>query len=193
MTQPTLLYFGPDGGTDSAPGAPKVFLRTLLHSSSRRGNLIENMYVTLRRAETAQNFSIWVYRDRGVLSRGSGLYVGHEGLTMDHHFLLPHDGTQYVFKPGRYTVDVYAKLARRRQPTRLGSIPVDLPDAVATAATSLRYGVFFDWGPHLGHYQAHARPEPKPPVDPPGILSQIIATELLAAFDPDLQRPPPVP
>jgi hypothetical protein len=149
------------------------------------------MYVTLRRAETTQNFSIWVYRDRGgVLSRGSGLYVGHEGLTMDHHFLLPHDGTQYDFRAGPYVVDIYAKLARRRRPSRLGSIPVDLAEAVAETAKTHHHGVFFDWGPDLGRYHAHARPAPASSVDMPPLLPQIIATELLAALDLDPPRSP---
>jgi hypothetical protein len=54
-------------------GGSKVFLRTLLYSTSKRGVVIENMYVTARRGETRQNFNIWVYRDSGRLSRGSGL------------------------------------------------------------------------------------------------------------------------
>jgi hypothetical protein len=112
-------------------------------------------------------------------------------MTMDHHFLLPHDGTQYDFRAGRYTVDVYAKLARRRRPSRLGSISVDLPEAVADAATTHHHGVFFDWGPDLDRYHAHARPAPAPSVDPAAaLLPSIIATELLAAFDPDVPRPP---
>ena len=45
MTQPTVIYFGPDaprsgGGT----GLPKVFLRTLLFATSKRGRVIESMH-----------------------------------------------------------------------------------------------------------------------------------------------------
>ena len=35
MTRPTTIFFGPDGKTFS--GSPKVYLRTLLFSTSKRG------------------------------------------------------------------------------------------------------------------------------------------------------------
>jgi hypothetical protein len=60
MTQPTVVYFGPDGGAEKE-ARNKVYLRTLLYSTSRRGQMIESMHVNLQRAETRQNFSVWVY------------------------------------------------------------------------------------------------------------------------------------
>lgn len=91
MTRPTVVFFGPDGrrGDGEAPRL-KVFLRTLLYSTARRGQTLESMHVNLRRAESTQNFSIWVYGD-DRLARGSGLYVGHDGVACNHHFLLPED------------------------------------------------------------------------------------------------------
>jgi hypothetical protein len=153
MTQPTLFYLGPDGG-----GPPKVYVRALLYSTGKRGILIENMYVALRRAETRQNFSIWVVRENGHLSRGSGLFVDHDGTALDHHFLLPSDGTAFEFGPGDYTIDVYAKLVRSPTPTLLRSITATLSPEVANEARSSRSGVFFDWGPDLGRYHANTKP-----------------------------------
>lgn len=75
MTQPTVIFFGPDGS--SRPGQRrhlKVFLRTLLYSTSRRGQTVESLHVNLQRGESRQNFSIWVYGDER-LARGSGLFV----------------------------------------------------------------------------------------------------------------------
>src|SRR5712692_8982158 len=60
MTQPTVIFFGPDGGV--RPGQKrrlKVFLRTLLYSTARRGQTIESLHVNLQRGESRQNFSIW--------------------------------------------------------------------------------------------------------------------------------------
>src|SRR5215210_1514775 len=88
MTQPTVIFFGPD-----MDGEPKVFLRTLLYCTAKRGQILESMFVRVRRFESSQTFNIWVYGD-GPLARGSGLYVGQEGVTCNHHFLLPKDGTQ---------------------------------------------------------------------------------------------------
>ena len=44
MTQPTVIYFGPDAprGREGSP-PPKVYLRTLLFATSKRGRVIESM------------------------------------------------------------------------------------------------------------------------------------------------------
>jgi hypothetical protein len=160
MTRPTLFYLGPDGpgGHNIPKGAPKVYVRMLLYSTARRGNVIESMYVTVSRGETKQNFSVWVYREAGRLSRGSGLFVDQEGVAMDHHFLLPSDGTRYEFTPGEYRVDIYAKLVHSQKPLVLGSVESPLTEAVAREADREGGGVFFDWSPDLGRYNARARP-----------------------------------
>jgi hypothetical protein len=133
MTQPTLFYFGPDGANSEqrALAIPKVFVRTLLYSTGRRGIVVENMYVTVARGETRQNFNKWVYRDKGLLSRGSGLFVGHDGLALDHHFLLPADGTSFDFMPGDYTIQVFAKLVQDRKARLLGAFTVRLTEDAA--------------------------------------------------------------
>ncbi len=116
MTQPTVVFFGPDGGRrDSEKPRLKVFLRTLLYSTSRRGQTLESMHVNLQRGESKQNFSIWVYGD-DRLARGSGIYVGNDGVACNHHFLLPEDGADFKLLPGQYTVRVYAKRVSDRDP-----------------------------------------------------------------------------
>ena len=70
MTQPTVIFFGPDTPRSREDAAlPKVYLRTLLFSTSKRGRVIESMHVALRRNETHQNFNIWVYGEREKLVR----------------------------------------------------------------------------------------------------------------------------
>ena len=106
MTQPTVVFFGPDGS--SRPGQRghlKVFLRTLLFSTSRRGQTLESLHVNLQRGESRQNFSIWVYGDER-LARGSGMFVPIEGVACNHHFLLPEDGTDFQLLAGDYTLRV---------------------------------------------------------------------------------------
>ncbi len=58
MTQPTVIFFGPDGGTPQRDPKPKVFLRTLLFATSKRGRVVESIHVRLSRGETRQNFNI---------------------------------------------------------------------------------------------------------------------------------------
>src|ERR1700677_3724031 len=106
MTRPTVIYFGPDGGPRK-DATLKVFLRTLLYSTAKRGRVIESMYVRLRRAESTQNFNIWTYGEKGELRRGSGLFVPETGVEANHHFLLPSDGTHFKFLPGEYHLEVF--------------------------------------------------------------------------------------
>ena len=58
MTRPTAIYFGADGSVDRSP---KVYLRTLLYSTAKRGQIVESMFVKLCRGESIQTFNIWVY------------------------------------------------------------------------------------------------------------------------------------
>ena len=46
MTQPTVIYLGPDSprARDESP-LPKVFLRTLLFATSKRGRIVESMHI----------------------------------------------------------------------------------------------------------------------------------------------------
>ena len=127
MTRPTAIYFGADGSVDRSP---KVYLRTLLYSTAKRGQIVESMFVKLRRGESVQTFNIWVYGEAS-LARGSGLYVGENGVTCDHHFLLPSDGTQFEFLPGEYRVEVYASLVGRKQPLLLSVTGLSMSEPIA--------------------------------------------------------------
>lgn len=70
MTRPTPFYLGPDDTTNKGEeGKAKVFLKTLPYSTSKRDKLIENMFVAVSRGEPSQPFSIWIYREKGQLSR----------------------------------------------------------------------------------------------------------------------------
>src|SRR5665213_320844 len=107
MTPPTTIFFGNDKGDNKSP---KVYLRTLLYSTSKRGRIIQSLYVKLKRGESVQNFNVWVYGAKNDLSRGSGLFVGPEGVTYNHHFLLPKDGTDFNFLPGKYILEVHCTI-----------------------------------------------------------------------------------
>lgn len=105
MTQPTIIFFGPDKPrSPDEPPLPKVFLRALLFATSKRGRIVESMHVALSRNETQQNFNIWVYGDERLV-RGSGLFIGETGIVANHHFLAPTDGSSFRFTEGRYRMD----------------------------------------------------------------------------------------
>jgi hypothetical protein len=125
MTQPTMIYFGPDGGSKAEAPHEKVFLRTLLFSTGKRGHIIENMFVRLHRGETRQNFNIWTYGEND-LHRGSGLFVPDTGFAANHHFLLPPDGTSFRFLTGQYVLDVFATKIGVRKPRLLCTVKLEI-------------------------------------------------------------------
>jgi len=184
MTQPTVIFFGPDGsGRPGHSPSPKVFLRTLLVSTSKRGRVIESMYVSLTRNESHQSFGVWVHGDER-LTRGSGLFVGETGVAANHHFMMPpDDGQSFVFSTGLYRLDVYAKLLGDRSNALLFSQQLELQSDQATALKNLETGVYFDWGQESQRYLAHVdqRPAPSSREDPP--LDQLSAQILNAAID----------
>lgn len=153
MTQPTLVFFGPDG--PSHAGKNKIYLRTLLYSTAKRGQVVESLHVALRRGESKQNFSIWVYGEKGNLKRGSGIFVPQEGITFDHHFLLPADGADFDFVAGVYRLAVFAKLVGAASPIELLAIGLSISEAQGDALAEPNTGIYFDWGPDLQGYHAH--------------------------------------
>jgi hypothetical protein len=149
MTQPTVIYFGPDQSTQT-----KIYLRTLLYCTAKRGQVIESLYVSLQRNETKQNFNIWVYGE-GDLKRGSGLFVPQEGLEFEHHFLLPKDGADFSFIAGTYILRVFAKIVGEQSSRELLSINLQITDSLANQLNNQNAGLYFDWGPDSQSYHPH--------------------------------------
>ena len=162
MTQPTVIFFGPDPPLDpKAPPIPKVYLRTLLFSTSKRGRVIESMHVALARNETHQNFNIWVHGD-DKLVRGSGLFVGETGVATNHHFLAPRDAGGFRFAVGRYRLQVFAHLLGENDRTCLFTQELEVTSEIAALLDQPATGVYFDWGPDSSRYLAHV--EKRPPL-----------------------------
>ena len=155
MTQPTSVFFGPDG--TSFDGESKVYLRTLLYSSAKRGYVLESLHLSLQRNETKQNFNIWVYGEKGNLDRGSGLFVPQEGVTFAHHFLLPADGAAFSFLSGSYVLSVFAKGVGQRVPIKLMNIQLSINDSQAKELSEPHTGIFFDWSPDQQIYHSHVQ------------------------------------
>ncbi len=160
MTQPTVIFFGPDGSRfDSSKN--KIYLRTLLYSTAKKGNVLESLHVSLQRNESKQNFSIWGYGERGSLNIGSGLYVPQEGISYDHHFLLPEDGADFKFIEGSYKLIVYAKLVGSTAPIELSTIQLAINHNQELQLAEPNAGILFNWGPDQQAYYSHV--DKKPP------------------------------
>lgn len=118
------------------------------------------MFVKLRRGESVQSFNIWVYGDR-PLARGSGVFVGEDGVACHHHFLLPRDGADFKWLSGNYTVETYASLVGRRESLLLSTLRLTLTDQQAAGMEQGFAGVYFDWGPDSASYHSHLEQSPK--------------------------------
>ena len=152
MVRPPLIGFL----HDLPGGEPKLFLRALLYATGRRGQIVESMYVRIRRGESTQIFSVWSYVETGLLKVGSGLHVGEEGVAHNHHFLPPKDGTVFQFLPGEYGIDIYATLVNQRTPLLLSTLTLARSQEQASELDAQeKASVLYQWGPDSQRYHAH--------------------------------------
>lgn len=156
MTKPTVIYFGPDGGSERRN---KVFIRTLLYCTSYRGQYISNMFIRLQRGETVQNFNVWVYDDKGLV-RGSGLFISNTGIACNHHFLLPKDGENYAFLPGEYLLQVFIEPVNRKA-IKIFEYSLNLTKEQTDKMKTIAAGTYFDWAPNSLSYYSHVDVIPK--------------------------------
>lgn len=183
MTQPTVIYFGPDAPrSGNRRPLPKVFLRTLLFATSKRGRIVESMHVTLTRNESRQNFNIWVYGDNKLV-RGSGLFVGETGLTANHHFLTPDDGNTFQFLSGKYRMTLHARLLGDSRQRLLFSQELDIAPETSEALEVPGTGLYFDWGPDSSCYLQHVEKRPPSP-DPENFLEALALAGRVKKSDP---------
>ena len=170
MTQPTVIYFGPDRSSSNGKApSPKVFLRTLLFATGRKGRVIESLYVALSRNETHQNFSIWVYGEKPLV-RGSGLFVSDTGFAANHHFLVPPDAARFQFEEGAYRLDVFARILGDKRDKLLFSQTLEISKEILGALKKVGGGVYFDWGPSSSRYIPHVE---SPPLGPDQLLEML--------------------
>jgi hypothetical protein len=147
MTQPMLIGFLYE------KNHPKIFFRAMLYATGKRGHIIEALYVKVRHGESIQTFNFWMYGETKDLKIGSGLRVGEDGVSFNHHFLPPKDVSSLVFPTGEYAIEVYAKILNRSAPVLLSSVKLALTTELAAALCDRTNGVLFTWGPDSQHYR----------------------------------------
>ncbi|RDL45003.1 hypothetical protein DN730_05135 [Marinomonas piezotolerans] len=174
-TQPTTIFFGPDGPNYEIP-SNKVYLRTLLYSTAKKGQVLESLYVSLKRNESNQNFSIWVYGDKNDLKRGSGLFIPQDGVTFDHHFLMPSDGAEFKFISGDYQLKLYARLVGEREVQLLYEVNLYISEQQAKELSTPNTGIHFDWGADQRKYHAHIRSNPAQQTE---LIAELLANKLM--------------
>ncbi len=152
MTRPTVIFFGPDGGGEKGN---KLFIRTLLYSTSDIGQYVQNMYISLQCGESIQNFNIWVYDDKGLV-RGSGLFINKNGLACNHHFLLPNDAINYKFISGNYILQIFVETVNKN-PEKIFEEKLNVTKEQEEKMLDKRSGLYFDWAPNTRNYSSHIK------------------------------------
>lgn len=149
MTRPTMVAFV----QDSEEQVHNIVLRALLYCTADRGRVIENMYANLRHKTTTTTFAFWGYGETN-LSRGGGLFIGREGVAVNHHFVLLSKSTKYKYEAGDYTVEFFAEMVGEDQPHKLAEATVSLTEEMAQVLTNKTGGVMFNWNPNNRVYKA---------------------------------------
>jgi hypothetical protein len=139
MTRPAIVIFAHEG---KRKNEPKVFLRTLLRSTSKNGDVVESLFLILKHEKSVQTFSVWAYGDKGVV-RGSGIFVSEQGIEVYHHFIVPKSVKNYVFLSGNYDVEVHAVIRGKKK--KLCELKVTLPEEMTQVLNNGILGVYFDW------------------------------------------------
>jgi hypothetical protein len=153
MTKPTVVFFG----YDTVPRlTPKVFLRTLLYSTSARGQVVEAMHVNLCHSSSDQVFGFWGYGETNKLTAGSGLFVGQTGVSFNHHFVLSAYLEDYTFLEGKYVIQVFARVVGKKKPIKLEEISLVL-SKIEAGALAGKLGILFELRWDTGKYVGHAR------------------------------------
>ena len=154
MTRPNVVFFGYEAA-GNRPTA-KIFLRTLLYSSSTQGKMVERMFVKLLREGKEQVFGFWGHGWTTELSPGSGLYVGQTGVSSNHHFTLSMNQPAYDFTAGEYTLQVFAQQPGEAAPAMLSEVKLTV-DAERAKALAQRKGVLFVLEPDTQKYVGQVR------------------------------------
>ena len=159
MTQPHFFALLPE---DSPFGGwLKFFVRTLVFSIGQRGRVIESMYVIFKHNNHSIPFHYWMYGATAELEICSGLFVGHEGVGANHHFVPTGSLSRDDLSPGQYEVEIMASLLGDRKPIRLQHFQFNLGEEEATALKNGKdKAVFFVWDRDSKKYKSRIDQRP---------------------------------
>ena len=99
MTQPMLIGFLHQAEQ------PKMFFRAMLYATGKRGHIVEALYLKVTQGKHSHTFGYWMYGETGQLRIGSGLRVGEDGASFNHHFVQPKSDSSFEFLAGDYTIE----------------------------------------------------------------------------------------
>jgi hypothetical protein len=151
-THPSFVAFRYDFVGKELPQA-KIFLRTLLFSTGKRGWVVESLFLRVSEGSSSEEFSFWGYGDKELV-RGSGMFVPENGIVTNHHFNPLNTDTLFRFSRGTYKLELVAKLVGRQRLVSLWSVAVDIPPGAFDTTIARETAVFFSWSPEQKRYIA---------------------------------------
>jgi hypothetical protein len=149
-THPSFVAFRYDFVDKAVPQA-KIFLRTLLFSTGKRGLVIECLFLRVSEGGRCEEFSFWGYGDKDLV-RGSGIFVPETGVVTNHHFNPLHTENLFRFSHGTYRLELVAKLVKRKRLVSLWDIALDIPAGAYDTSIARETSVFFNWSPEEQRY-----------------------------------------
>ncbi len=142
-THPSFVSFSYDFVGGEAPWA-KIFLRTLLFSTGKRGQVVESLFLRVREGSRVAEFSFWGYGDKDLV-RGSGLFIPESGVATNHHFNPSSRELDFRFSSGTYTLELMAKLVGRAKLAHLCTINLEMPNSQIASTIACETAVSFNW------------------------------------------------
>jgi hypothetical protein len=151
-THPSFIAVRYDFVGKKAPQA-KVFLRTLLFSTAKRGHVVEMLFLRVGEGGRRTEFSFWGHGDKELI-RGSGLFVPESGVATNHHFNPLDAEALFLFSGGVYSLELVAKLVGSKKLVSLWAIELEMPAKAFGSSIAKDTAVFYSWSPQHGRYVA---------------------------------------
>jgi len=149
-THPSFIALRYDFVGTKLPQA-KIFLRTLLFSTGKRGCVIESLFLRVRDGSRSEEFAFWGYGDKDLV-RGSGLFVAENGVATNHHFNPLRTEPLFLFSHGTYQLELVAKLIGREKSVSLWNLTIEVPRGAFDASIAREKAVFYSWSPDQERY-----------------------------------------
>jgi hypothetical protein len=149
-TRPSFIAIRYDFVGKAAPQA-KVFLRSMLFTTGKRGHVIESLSLHVREGNRGAEFSFWGHGDKDLI-RGSGLFIPESGVVTNHHFNPTDSEKVFVFSAGGYTIELIAHVFGRKRPAVLWQGVLQLSESPFGTTIARDTAVYFSWSPHWQRY-----------------------------------------
>ncbi len=151
-TNPLFVAILYDFAKEKNPNA-KIFLRTLLYSTSKRGQVIESLSLRVREGKRLTEFSFWGYGDKDLV-RGSGIFVPDTGVATNHHFNPINLDMPFLFSGGTYSLELVAKRVGQKSLISLWSITLQVPAEPFANGPKEEAAIFYNWSLEQKRYVA---------------------------------------